>query len=100
MLLRFRGSNPGETHSCYRIDETGSASTFNIALPEVPVKTPMIRVHGTLRRTDKHGRNLIAQKTRASQRDFSWADREKELDFGDILQEERAGLQQGPDTGV
>lgn len=64
------------------------------------MKTPVIRVHGTLRRTDKHGRNLIAQKTRASQRDFSWVDREEELDFGDILQEERAGLQQGPDTGV
>jgi len=50
------------------------------------VKTLMIRVCGTLHRADKRGRNLMAQKTWASQRDFSWVDREEELNLRDILQ--------------
>lgn len=64
------------------------------------MKIPMIRVRGTLHRTDKCGRNLIAQKTWASQRDFSQVDREEELVLGDSLQEEPVSFWQGPDMGI
>lgn len=64
------------------------------------MKIPMIRMCGTLHKTEKCGRNLIAQKTWASQRDFSWVDREEELDLRDILQEEPASFQQGQDMGI
>lgn len=63
------------------------------------MKILVIRTCGTLHRTDKCGGNLTAQENWAPQRDFSWVDGEEEVDLRDILWEELASFQQGPDTG-